>query len=345
MDERKEPLESPITGEIPAAEPAAEISAPPKVPAEPPKVRRVGTFSLGITLVAIGAILLAAIFLPNLDIIGVLKFAPIVLIVLGVEILIYAARPDVKIKYDGISIFLSILLVLACGAAGTFSWAWQAFGPEANAADYAVRQELEAKTESVLDEVPNARNMIHDYSLDTSYSTQYSHFLHTGQYLTGDDAVTLYVTMNLGVQKNAEEFVRDCKAIVDACEASDLNVNSYLFDVWQGDSETYEGELWSLSLDGWSAKADEATILARTRTWYCSYGSTYDSEEDFLAAQKERETERLRDLYRENFESDPYNDYEAEIGNSPSNEQVIEYIVRRLDEIGVATAESAVSET
>ena len=77
-------------------------AAPETAPKPPVKVRRVGTFSLGLMLVAIGAIQLAQIFMPNVNVLSVVKYAPVVLIVLVIEVLIYAARPDVKIKYDGI---------------------------------------------------------------------------------------------------------------------------------------------------------------------------------------------------------------------------------------------------
>ena len=47
-----------------------------------------------------------------------LRLAPVVFIGLGIEVLIYAARPDVKLKYDGVSIFLCIDLVCCARAAG-----------------------------------------------------------------------------------------------------------------------------------------------------------------------------------------------------------------------------------
>ena len=93
-------------------------AAPETAPKPPVKVRRVGTFSLGLMLVAIGAIQLAQIFMPNVNVLSVVKYAPVVLIVLGIEVLIYAARPDVKIKYDGVSIFLCIIIMLTAGASG-----------------------------------------------------------------------------------------------------------------------------------------------------------------------------------------------------------------------------------
>ena len=104
-------------------------AAPETAPKPPVKVRRVGTFSLGLMLVAIGAIQLAQIFMPNVNVLSVVKYAPVVLIVLGIEVLIYATRPDVKIKYDGISIFLCIIIMLTAGASGAVAAVAQAFTP------------------------------------------------------------------------------------------------------------------------------------------------------------------------------------------------------------------------
>ena len=53
-------------------------AAPETAPKPPVKVRRVGTFSLGLMLVAIGAIQLARIFMPNVNVLSVVKYAPVV---------------------------------------------------------------------------------------------------------------------------------------------------------------------------------------------------------------------------------------------------------------------------
>ena len=53
-------------------------AAPETAPKPPVKVRRVGTFSLGLMLVAIGAIQLAQIFMPNVNVLSVVKYAPVV---------------------------------------------------------------------------------------------------------------------------------------------------------------------------------------------------------------------------------------------------------------------------
>ena len=70
--------------------------APDPVP-RPRKVRRVGTFTFGLVLVAAGVLLILRSVMPQLDLSFVASLAPVVLIALGIEVLIYAARPDVTL--------------------------------------------------------------------------------------------------------------------------------------------------------------------------------------------------------------------------------------------------------
>lgn len=77
--------------------------------------RRVGTLTLGILLIIIGiGYLLSNIY--NLQIITeILKFWPITLIILGAEVLIYnhkALKENYSIRFDGISLFLIILILV-----------------------------------------------------------------------------------------------------------------------------------------------------------------------------------------------------------------------------------------
>ncbi|MFA9398459.1 MAG: DUF4097 family beta strand repeat-containing protein [Clostridiaceae bacterium] len=76
---------------------------------------RVGTFSMGILLILVGVLLL----LDRFKIISSIKFIinwwPIILIILGIEILVYiyfSKENEPKVKYDGFSIFIIIILML-----------------------------------------------------------------------------------------------------------------------------------------------------------------------------------------------------------------------------------------
>lgn len=89
--------------------------------AAPRPLRRVGTFTFGVTLVACGLWMLLSLLLPDLDLLWVLKLSPLVLVLLGVEVLL-AARKNSAIKYDWVGMLLCTLTVLT--ALSLFAAAW-----------------------------------------------------------------------------------------------------------------------------------------------------------------------------------------------------------------------------
>ena len=87
----------------------------------PEKQRRVGTFTLGLTLVAAGLLMLVSLFWPQLNLEWALKCAPLILIGLGAETLL-AARGGGKVKYDWVGMLLCFILV--CAALCLYAMAW-----------------------------------------------------------------------------------------------------------------------------------------------------------------------------------------------------------------------------
>jgi len=86
------------------------------------KSRKIGVLTLGVALVAFGALFLARVFAPWFDYARVLQFWPVVLILLGVEVLVSALLPkkegEPSFKLDAVSIILLFaVLFLACGLA------------------------------------------------------------------------------------------------------------------------------------------------------------------------------------------------------------------------------------
>ena len=94
MDETRN--DAPLTGEAPQ-------------PAKPQPLRRVGSFTLGVCLIAAGIFFLLAYFVPGVDWKLMLKIAPAAgLILLGGEVLFFAARPG-RWKYDFWSVLICLL--------------------------------------------------------------------------------------------------------------------------------------------------------------------------------------------------------------------------------------------
>lgn len=82
--------------------------------------RRVGTFTMGISLIAGGILFFTYNLFPDrVDLLFSLSFAPLILVALGIEILIfYFARKDDKLKYDFLSALYCFFL-LGVGACFT----------------------------------------------------------------------------------------------------------------------------------------------------------------------------------------------------------------------------------
>lgn len=75
------------------------------------KGRRVGTFTAGITLVLFGVLFMLHTLVVKIDYQTILKLWPIVLILLGVEVIAaYILNRDEKIRYDAGAIALVLIL-------------------------------------------------------------------------------------------------------------------------------------------------------------------------------------------------------------------------------------------
>ena len=86
--------------------------------------RRVGTFTLGIVLVAAGTGMLVSLLCPQMEIGWLLKASPLILVALGVETLL-SARGGGRVKYDWLGMILCFLLVGAAMVFYTAAWAYE----------------------------------------------------------------------------------------------------------------------------------------------------------------------------------------------------------------------------
>jgi len=110
--------------------------------AKPVPVRRVGSWTLGMVLIACGASMLAYYFWPAFDYLLAAKLSPLVLVALGAEVLICAARPE-KRKYDFISIFVCLALMACALCVTAVPLLWAYLGPERSWSEQSLRGQLE----------------------------------------------------------------------------------------------------------------------------------------------------------------------------------------------------------
>ena len=104
---KPEDTQSIVDAVPPSPRPPAPV--PPSFPMQKPP-RRVGTFTLGVTLVLLGILVPLALVLGG-KAWRLLLLAPVVLLCLGVEILVYAVRfKSERFRYDGLSIFMVVAI-------------------------------------------------------------------------------------------------------------------------------------------------------------------------------------------------------------------------------------------
>ena len=83
------------------------------------KSRKIGVFTLGISLVVFGVLFMVRVFVPWFDFVRVMQFWPVVLILLGIEVLVSALLPrkegEAAIQMDAASIILLFVVLILAG--------------------------------------------------------------------------------------------------------------------------------------------------------------------------------------------------------------------------------------
>lgn len=180
---------------------------------KPRRVRRVGTMTMGVALIIVGAAICASLLFKNIDILLLAKLAPLVLVALGIEIVIAACtnRTD-KLKYDGLSIFMCLMLIFFSVCAAFVPTIFAYIGPQAEAARSNISMEISDKLYEQKAQLPK----ISDVRVNVSIQTLHEF---TGKETIKDLAVTddVYVYVVLGDTYNDKKaFVQDADKIYDA---------------------------------------------------------------------------------------------------------------------------------
>ncbi len=110
----------------------------------PPKTRRVGTFTLGLTLVAIGSIAIHSVIFQKFNFTLLSAITPFIFISLGIEILIASFfANNKKLKYDFLSMFIAFCLVIFSGVALIIPNIIQYLGPQNSINELKISRHIE----------------------------------------------------------------------------------------------------------------------------------------------------------------------------------------------------------
>lgn len=90
--------------------------------------RRVGTFTLGVVLLVFGVLFLLHIFFKGMEYYFIFELWPIILILLGGEVLYYALhQKQLQYKYDFAAIVIVMMLVVFALCMAGLDWMYQHF--------------------------------------------------------------------------------------------------------------------------------------------------------------------------------------------------------------------------
>ena len=199
MDETRN--DAPLTGEAPQ-------------PAKPQPLRRVGSFTLGVCLIAAGIFFLLTYFVPDFPTQPVLRIIPAAgLVMLGGEVLFFAARPG-RWKYDFWSVLACLVLMAGCFGLSLLPVVWEEISPQRRQTELRLGQEYTAeaydriKTAAPEVRVKDIRGNAYLYSSKTETLRDLD---------AGDGHLSLTVEL-FGDYDSVQAFAQDCRRVTDAVQ-------------------------------------------------------------------------------------------------------------------------------
>lgn len=290
----------------------------------PKKTRRVGTLAFALVLILAGVLLMVYQIVPTFNLLQIVKFSPAILIVLGIEMLVYSAKPDVLVKFDWLAMLGTAFTLCVVGAAALLPLAISEWGPARSNAISRIETEKVDALYSALTADPELKaktgycgvNVWFNHDAGGSYTLQ-----------SGDDCA-LNVTLT-GPYADAESFAADCIGIMQLAADKDLGFTSYHFSSGE---DTDDGISYYLDcVASYPAGLTAAQVAQRVTESYHYDGSSFSSEAD----RDEYIKTRLRDDIAEEYANAHDDVY-------PDDAYVDAEVERRFNEqFGIATPESA----
>ena len=246
---------TPVSEPAPAAEQAAPapVPAPPAPPRRPP-VRRVGTVTLGLSLIVTGLAITAYFFVPGFDIIFIAKLAPLVLVFLGAEVLWACARRkgEERLRLDFLAAFVSFVLICASLCAATLPAVWRWYGPDRSSTEERLSDELEEQLHTAF----QGQNVLDCTGWVNLGGYEFDREMTLAD-LRAEDHAGANITLG-GTVENGDEFAARVAALLPALRDAGVD-RAYFY--WSDDDES-----WNLDLDGvFDMNADATRLSQRGR--------------------------------------------------------------------------------
>lgn len=275
-------FETPLASEPQSTAPAGQQTVPsrsdagvPTAPNKPapaglctatqaPPRRRVGSITLGASLIAAGIFFLLYYFVPGFNWMLVLKIAPAVgLILLGCEVLVFAVRPG-HWKYDFVSVLVCLVLMCCCFCMTLLPALWAEIDP---ARQRSIDRLLDDYLSLVYTNCQQTEPSIALKDMDGHLSLNTGLDLHTTEELAQCTESDRYLRLDVslfGPYENAEQFAQDCRSLTDAIQKTGISPNYlYFYTDASGSADEYYLSLNGRVQQNWTVEqmADQATVL------------------------------------------------------------------------------------
>lgn len=255
-------------------EPPAAAPTMPKAPAKEKPVRRVGSVTLGIALIAAGVFFLLYYFVPGFNWMLAAKLSPVLVVALGVEVLVCSFRPD-RAKYDFLAILACLVLMAAGFCVTLLPMVWEYAGPGNSLARETLASQYENELYAAMRGGRGGALALDSLNawVELPFGSKAPQSLDEL-----DASATLGVSLYLsGPYESREAFAADCRRVLDAIQAQDIQPHYvYIAYVVSDGRRSYTLDLHSRVQLDWS----EAQILRGMEA--------YDPEEEEI-----RETEAV----------------------------------------------------
>lgn len=284
--------------EQPAPAGGLEPAAPEPAVPQPPRVRRVGTFTMGITMILVGLLIVCSLFGWGVQVEWVFRLAPLILVALGAEVLIGAFSQGTKLKYDFLSIIVCGLLTMAALGFSAVPFVLEYFGPTYEQAGRRVEEQV---YQNVLDSLPG--NSLE--ALNVSAVLQRP--VQDAENVSIQSADYLSVSATLSASDEADFLAKAAKVNAVLADAP-ANISVYY------SSAEKDGTKWSLELYDRLQLDDTADQLkTRLRTMHnTEYGWMTDEEAAAEAQNQAEELEQQASNYETQLEEQRVS-YEAQL--------------------------------
>ena len=181
----------------------APVSKPDKRPNAPVR-RRTGTLTLGLALILVGGCILGYCFVPGFDLLAAAKLSPLLLVLMGLEILIGSFLKGDEYRVNFGSVLLCLILVGGSLCVAVIPMFWDYYGPESEQREAQITSELSS---TCYDQLKNSGVT----DLD-SHLNRYTQAEHLNELTAADD---LYVNVDLrGEYADAAAFARACQPVL-----------------------------------------------------------------------------------------------------------------------------------